>query len=93
MMMIRQIGSRALAVLTIAAALLAITPAGAINWEGHEAWDIDAEMLEPFTDRVPSAPPAKRPTCDERAAAARSNPYEQIPLAGVNCIAAPAPQQ
>ena len=63
-------------------------PAQSMNWEGHDGFFHEVEPLPAFTDNV--APPLvqKRPSCAERRKRHFANPYEQTPVAGVNCVGA-----
>jgi hypothetical protein len=71
--------------ITLSSALLS-TAGRALNWEGHDDWMLDDTLFRSFTDLVPKAPPAKLPTCEERARRAAENVYEQVPLPGINCL-------
>ena len=69
-------------------ALLANTPmAVAMNWEGHDDWLTEEAHAQALRSMLPKAMPiAKAFTlCAERAALHSHNPYEQRPIAGINC--------
>jgi hypothetical protein len=69
----------------LVAFVLFTSPALAINWEGHDEWLDDAPISKEFSDGVPPPLPKAMPGCDERAARAKANSHEQVPLPGVNC--------
>jgi hypothetical protein len=60
-------------------------PALALNWEGHDEWFHDMALIEAFTQDLPPPIAKPMPSCASREALARGNPYEQIPVPGLNC--------
>jgi hypothetical protein len=60
-------------------------PALALNWEGHDEWFHDMALIDAFTRDLPPPIAKPMPSCASRQAMARGNPYEQIPVPGLNC--------
>ena len=60
----------------------------AMNWEGHDDWLTEQEHAQALRSTLPKATPIAKafPLCTERAALHAHNPYEQRPIAGINCI-------
>lgn len=63
----------------------AMTPAMAMNWEGHDEWFHDATPFQAFTEGVPPPLSKPMPLCGELAVRHAANSYEQTPLPGKNC--------
>jgi hypothetical protein len=64
----------------------AVAPAGAINWEGKEGFFHEEIPLNELTEGVPKPIEKKKPTCAEMSEKRKENPYEQVPIEGVNCV-------
>ena len=60
----------------------------AMNWEGHDDWMTEQDHAERLLNSVPHAKPLTSafPSCQEREEKHARNPYEQRPIAGVNCL-------
>lgn len=60
----------------------------AMNWEGHDDWLIDEAHAQTLHQNAPKAKPLPQPypLCAARAELHARNPYEQRPIAGINCI-------
>jgi hypothetical protein len=73
-------------------ALLALTvlagPASSLNWEGHEDFFMEQMTVPEFTAGVPKPLKKPQPKCEALRAKALANSYEQVPIAGKNCIEA-----
>jgi len=73
--------------------LAAVSPAGAMNREGHDDWMVDFPPgLEAFTGGKDQKP-LPSPRCPVSWETVKTNPYEQIPLPSHGCGPAPAPRQ
>ncbi|MBM3637345.1 MAG: hypothetical protein FJX04_09845 [Alphaproteobacteria bacterium] len=62
--------------------------ADAMNWEGHDDWMTEQQHAKKLLNSVPHAKPLTSafPSCQEREEKHARNPYEQRPIAGVNCL-------
>ena len=62
--------------------------ADAMNWEGHDDWMTEQEHAKKLLNSVRHAKPLTSafPSCQEREEKHARNPYEQRPIAGVNCL-------
>ena len=60
----------------------------AMNWEGHDDWMTEQDHAKRLLNSVPHAKPLTSafPSCQEREEKHARNPYEQRPIAGVNCL-------
>lgn len=60
----------------------------AMNWEGHDDWMTEQEHAKRLLNSVPHAKPLTSafPSCKEREEKHARNPYEQRPIAGMNCF-------
>lgn len=77
-------------VLLLPCAATMAMPASAMNWEGHDESLKDIPGIEAFTAGTQHKP-LPSPSCPVARDAAKSNPYEQIPLPGHGC-APPMPK-
>jgi hypothetical protein len=66
--------------------MMVVGEARAINWEGHEEPALMHEGIAKFTDGVPPPLAKPLPTCVELEEKRRDNIYEQVPIAGKNCV-------
>jgi hypothetical protein len=60
--------------------------AWAVNWEGHDDWFLNDAPFKEFTDTMPAPMKKVLPPCADMQAAHDANSYEQVPIAGVNCV-------
>jgi hypothetical protein len=63
-----------------------VAPVMAINWEGKEGFFHEEIPLNELTEGVPKPIEKKKPTCAEMSEKRKENPYEQVPIEGVNCV-------
>ena len=59
-----------------------------MNWEGHDDWLTQERHAQALRSTLHKETPIPKafPTCAEREALHAGNPYEQRPIAGLNCI-------
>lgn len=77
--------------LLLPALFLHVENAGAMNWEGHDAWFHDTTPFQEFYDGIPGPKVKPLPVCDDVTARHKANVYEQTALPGVNCVETAAP--
>jgi hypothetical protein len=58
----------------------------AVNWEGHDDWLSNNRPVQAFADGLPEPLVVPAPRCEDVAARHAANVYEQVPIAGLNCV-------
>ena len=65
--------------------LAMVSPAAAMNWEGHDDWIREIAPGLAFEQAVPEARPLPSRLCPVRPEQLAANPYEQVPLPRHGC--------
>ena len=70
-----------------------VAPSYALNWEGHDDWLNESVLMQDFVEGVPPPILKPKPSCDAMRQRHVENAYEQVAIAGKNCVEEVVPRE